>query len=45
VGLFEFMRCEGGFGAVLGCSVDLATPAALKPQLRQSILAEAIYAT
>lgn len=45
VGLFEFMDVKESLEQILGCRVDLATPDALKPQLRQSILAEAIYAT
>jgi len=45
VGLFQFIDLRESLEQILGCRVDLATPNALKPQLRQFILAEAIYAT
>ena len=45
VGLFHFMEVKESLEKILGCRVDLVTPGALKPQLRKSILAEAIDAT
>jgi predicted nucleotidyltransferase len=52
--LVEFSRPVGYFGLfalqeyleqLLGCPVDLGTPASLKPQLREHILGEAIHVT
>jgi uncharacterized protein len=42
VGLFEFVRLQRELGERLGRSVELVTPAALKPQVRDKILAEAV---
>lgn len=49
--LIEFARPTGLFGlfalqdrleAVLGCSVDIGTPASLKPRIRAKVLAECV---
>jgi predicted nucleotidyltransferase len=44
VGLFEFVRLQRELGERLGRPVELVTPAALKPQLRDRILGEAVVA-
>jgi predicted nucleotidyltransferase len=44
VGLFAFIRLRRYLEDILGRPVDLVTPDALKRQLRESILAEAIRA-
>jgi predicted nucleotidyltransferase len=44
VGLFAFVRLQRELGARLGRRVELVTPAALRPQLRERILAEAVVA-
>lgn len=44
VGLFHFIRLKDRLAEILGCDVDLATPDALKRQLRDRILAEAVRA-
>ena len=44
IGLFEFVRMQRQLGELLGHRVDLVTPAALKPQLRDRILREAVVA-
>lgn len=44
VGLFHFVRLKRFLEEILGARVDLATPGALKPQLRERILSEAIRA-
>ncbi len=44
IGLFEFVRLQRQLGQLVGHRVDLVTPAALKPQLRDSILREAVVA-
>lgn len=44
IGLFEFVRRQCQLAEVVGHDVDLVTPAALKPQLRDRILAEAAVA-
>lgn len=43
IGLFEFARLQRELGDRLGRPVELVTPAALKPQLRDRILAEAVF--
>ncbi|MBI4572943.1 MAG: nucleotidyltransferase family protein [candidate division NC10 bacterium] len=43
VGLFEFVDLKGYLENLLGCRVDLGTPASLKPQLRDPVLKEAVY--
>ncbi len=44
VGLFTFVRLKNYLEALLGQSVDLVTPDALKERLRDRILREAIRA-
>jgi len=44
VGLFKFLDVKAYLERILGCPVDLATPDALKRQLRDAILAEAVNA-
>lgn len=44
VGLFEFVRLEAFLRRLLGKSVDLVTPDALRPQMRERVLREAVYA-
>ena len=45
VGLFEFVRLQRFLSHILGCSVDLVTPDALRAEMREQILREAVYAT
>jgi len=42
-GLFEFIRLKTYLEELLGRPVDLVTPDALKPQLRERILSESIH--
>lgn len=44
IGLFEFVRLQRHLAEIVGHPVDLVTPAALKPQLRDRILSEAVVA-
>jgi hypothetical protein len=44
VGLFEFIGLQTRLAELLGRRVDLVTPAALKPRIRDRVLAEAIRA-
>jgi uncharacterized protein len=44
VGLFEFVRLQRFLSELLGCRVDLATAQALRKEMRDKILAEAIHA-
>lgn len=44
VGLLTFLRLRHRLEEILGRRVDLVTPAALKRQLRDRILKEAVYA-
>lgn len=44
VGLFRFLDVKAYLENLLGGEVDLVTPDALKRQLRDSILAEAVHA-
>ena len=44
IGLFQFVELKRDLEEILGRSVDLVTPKALKPQLRDQILKEAIRA-
>lgn len=41
IGLFEFVRLKNALGDLLGVPVDLATPDALHPALKDEILQEA----
>ncbi len=43
VGLFEFIDLKAYLENLLGCQVDLGTPASLKPGLRDRVLKEAVY--
>ncbi len=44
VGLFEFIRLKNRLEELLGHSVDLVTPDALREEMRDQILKEAIHA-
>lgn len=44
IGLFEFVRLQRELGEWIGRQVELVTHGALKPQLRDRILAEAVLA-
>lgn len=44
VGLFAFVRLQRLLSELLGARVDLATPAALRPEMKDQILREAIRA-
>jgi hypothetical protein len=44
IGLFEFIRLKNFLEDLLKRPVDLTTPDALKRQLRERILSEAVYA-
>ena len=44
IGLFAFVRLQRRLEELLGRKVDLATPGALKRQLKDNILKEAVYA-
>lgn len=44
VGLFQFVQLKRYLEGLLGARVDLVTPGALKAQLRERILSEAIRA-
>ena len=43
-GLFEFVELKEHLESLLNCRVDLVTPDALHPRLRDRILREAVYA-
>ena len=45
VGLFEFARLQRTLVDILGCTVDLVTPDALRQEMRAQILQEAVYAS
>lgn len=45
VGLFGFVRLQQHLESVLGRTVDLVTPDALRPQFRERILEELVRAT
>jgi predicted nucleotidyltransferase len=42
IGLIEFIRLKNELGDLLGVSVDLGTPEALHPALKEDILREAL---
>ena len=44
VGLFTFVRLQEFLADVMGCRIDLATPGALREEMREQILAEAVRA-
>ena len=43
VGLFHFIGLKQYLESVLGCPVDLGTVTSLKPQLKESVMREAIH--
>ena len=45
VGLFEFARLKLRLEQILGCEVDLVTPDALRPTMKDDILREAVDVT
>ncbi|MDP2936437.1 MAG: nucleotidyltransferase family protein [Dehalococcoidia bacterium] len=45
VGLFEFIEVKEYLEGLLGRPVDLVTPDALRPTMREGILSEAVYAS
>lgn len=45
IGLFEFVRLQRFLSEILECPVDLVTPEALRAEMREQILREAVYAT
>jgi len=45
VGLFHFARVQRTLSELLGCPVDLVTRAALRDEMRDEILQEAVHAT
>lgn len=44
VGLFTFVRLLDYLGDVMGTRIDLATPGALRPEMRAEILQESVRA-
>ena len=44
VGLFAFVRLQAFLADVMDCRIDLATPEALRAEMRGQILAEAVRA-
>jgi predicted nucleotidyltransferase len=44
VGLFTLLRLQSYLEELLGCAVDLGTPNSLRPNLRETVLKEAIRA-
>jgi len=45
VGLFEFIRLKYFLEEMTGCRVDLVTPDAIRPGMRDNILSEAVHVT
>lgn len=45
IGLFEFARLRRRLSELLGIDVDLVTPDAIHPEMRNEILGEAIHAS
>ncbi len=43
IGLFEFIRLKNYLENLIDYKVDLVTPDALRPTMRDSILSEAVY--
>ena len=43
VGLFAFMRLKFFLEEITGCRVDLVTPDALRPEMRENIFKEAVH--
>ncbi|MEI9477088.1 MAG: nucleotidyltransferase family protein [Deltaproteobacteria bacterium] len=44
IGLFAFAHARRYLSELLGCEVDLVTPMALRPEMRERILNDAIHA-
>ncbi len=44
VGFFAFARLQRYLEGLIGRSVDLVTPGAIRPEMRDAILSEALYA-
>ena len=44
VGFFAYARLQRYLEGLIGRSVDLVTPGAIRPEMRDSILGEALYA-
>lgn len=42
-GLLELFNLQAHLEELLGCPVDLGTPASLKPRVRQRVMAEVVY--
>ena len=42
IGLFGFVELQRALGEVLSGRIDLATPDALRPEMREEILREAV---
>ena len=45
IGLFEFARLRRQLSELLGREVDLVTPDAIRPEMKDQILREAVYAS
>ncbi len=45
VGLFQLVALKHQLEEILGCPVDLGTPDALRPELRESVLEESVVVT
>lgn len=43
VGLFEFIRLKYYLESLVNCRVDLVIPDAIRPEMRENILKEAVY--
>ena len=43
VGLFTLLGLQAYLEELLGCSVNVGTPSSLRPQLRETVLKEAIH--
>ncbi len=43
IGLFGLFTLQDRLEHLLGCAVDLGTPASLKPRLRAQVLSERVY--
>jgi predicted nucleotidyltransferase len=44
VGIFQFVRVKAYLESILGCPVDLVVEDAIRPQMRDRILREAVHA-
>jgi predicted nucleotidyltransferase len=43
VGLFEFIRLKYYLESLVNCRVDLVTPDAIRPEMRENIYKEVVY--